>query len=105
MDNIKIKIEELLKIIEKFINYKIDTIEFKEIYENKYEELFLINEKAAINYIGEKMAYLFDDIHTEINFFEPYEKLRKEHKNYIDEKQLLNNVKIVYNKIKKKLPK
>lgn len=98
--NVNKKIEELEKIVHDFVHSLINAKDFVDMYEKLYEKLFLKKEKKPSTIIEENVFSIFDDIHAEVNYYEPNKKYRKEHSSYFDEKKLRKNVTKLYKKLK-----
>jgi len=94
------KIKTLLKLVEKFLELKMNAIEFEKKYEKLYSELLFKNSFEEIN---NNFNDFLADVHAEINYFEPNEEYRKEHSSYLDEKQLRKRVTKLYKKLRSSL--
>ncbi|MBS3081489.1 hypothetical protein J4416_00945 [Candidatus Pacearchaeota archaeon] len=94
------KVDLLQKTVKDFIGKKLKTNSFLQKYEELYSYLFLENENYTLNHISEDEAGIFDEIHAEINLFEPNINYRKEHPSYIDEEQLRKNIRSILQKVK-----
>ena len=91
------KIKDLLKLVDKFIELKIDAIKFENKYEKLYNELLF---KDLFEKIDRDLDEFLADVHAEVNFFEPNKESRQEHSSYLDEKQLRKNITKLYKKLK-----
>ena len=94
---IPVKIINLLSLIEKFLELKINAVEFEKKYEELYNRLLF---KDSFEKIDRDLDEFLADVHAEVIFFEPNEEYRKEHSSYLDEKQLRTNVSKLYKKLK-----
>ena len=93
------KSQYLIKLMEDLIREKISPL----VFVNKYEKFFTDNWVMLEREVNKNIFDIFCDLNMDLGYFVPDPKLRKEYEYYFDEKFLIKEVKIIYEKLKEEI--